>query len=271
MSGIRCEMYEDSNALAEIQRLTMGAEFQRQPATGRSMIRQRDGLAVTGQRLESAGLAGVEEMSRPSGTMLSNGHDVVDDVRRKLAARHPLLDVGDVEAAALALSHGERDAESLASALLELWDMEPQQIQRLAVKTPEPAARKPQPVAGRAMMRTTDGRVTTIELTAAQEQELGLTAAADDPVEDYLALADSSFGTPSSFKTPFEVHDTGTVADGSPTDSRSAAEIARLLKAHPGCFSPENRKVDSGVRVSKPLSRAARKRSEERELAGGRP
>jgi hypothetical protein len=149
--------------------------------------------------------------------------------------------------------------------------------------------------ASHVLMRKVDGSYGTIALTPAQEYQLGLAAAEDDGDHGYyldlaadefgtgaaqdardeldarLELdAASAWGTPSSYRTPFKVHDVGARDGGNPTDERSAAEIARLLKAYPNQFRGPEKPYGSSNRYP-PGSLAARRRGEEHSLAGGRP
>ncbi len=128
--------------------------------------------------------------------------------------------------------------------------------------------------ASRALMRRSDGSLTTIELTGAQEEELGLAAGGDDgPVGYYVRMAAEEFApdggvtSGATYKPPFRVHDAGSSQDGeSITDVE--AEISRYLR-QAGGLSKE-KPSGSSVRYP-PGSPAARRRAEQRELAGGRP
>lgn len=132
--------------------------------------------------------------------------------------------------------------------------------------------------ASHVLLRKGDGSYGTIALTPAQEYQLGLAAAEDDGDHGYyldLAAdefgveldAPSAWGTPSSYRTPFRVHE---ITDSDPTDSRSAQEIARLLKAYPNQFRGPEKPYGSSQSYP-PGSPAARRRAEEHSLSGGRP
>ena len=133
----------------------------------------------------------------------------------------------------------------------------------------------------RALMRRSDGSLTTIALTGSQQAELGLAADGDDdgPGAYYVDLAAREFGpfaqrdreaaaAPDSRvgSPPFRVHDVGSSGDGSSV-SNVGAEVARYLRQAAGL----SREKPSGSSASYPPgSPAARRRAEERELAGGR-
>lgn len=150
MSGLHAEeLYVDDDALAEIRRITMGAAFRPAPPSGKSMIRQRDGLAVIPSRPESAGLASFTELYRSTDPTLDQDeasavltHSVVEGARRELAGLHLLLDVETVEAATLALTGGEQVLDSLAAATVQLAGMEPREIQALALSSDVSAAER---------------------------------------------------------------------------------------------------------------------------------
>lgn len=142
--------------------------------------------------------------------------------------------------------------------------------------------------ASHALMRRADGSLATIELTAGQEDQLGLAAGYDPgPVGDYLTLAQAQFGTAppdggvnsgDSVRNygGFDIHDVGSTSDGeSITDVE--AEISRYLaqaRSQAGRYqaSALSREKPYGASVSYgPRSPAARRAAEERALAGGRP
>ena len=95
-------------------------------------------------------------------------------------------------------------------------------------------------------------------------------ALSDSPVDFYVAMAESAFGMPSSFKPPVGIHDVGVRDDDDPSDpegARTASVVARLQQDHPEFF----RSKAYGANVThRPLSPAARRAGRLRELAGGR-
>jgi hypothetical protein len=129
------ELFTDERSAGEIMRLATGhRELQARVPTGRDAILQRDvGVPFRGGQPPRADLAGLASAAELAGGHAQFTHDDVDDARHWLCRQNPLVTRDMVEQATLALTAGERDHESLIEATAQLAQMEPRDIQRLAL------------------------------------------------------------------------------------------------------------------------------------------
>jgi hypothetical protein len=133
-------LYYDVEADAEIDRLLMAHGYDRPqmtPTKHAAKLRETAAL-FSPVRPRNAGLTDYDRDEHARLTTWADPEAVLEEQRRALAARNPLLDPGDIEAAVIGLSGGERDSESQAAAVLELAQMTASELHEAVVALAAP-------------------------------------------------------------------------------------------------------------------------------------